>query len=473
MSKDNYGLDPDRPTRNPAVRSADAQGRVDPAAEFVADATQPTQAAALLRTTAAVRERAVALLARARRGESQWFTIGDEAALEDTARTVAEVTRERHPRGATIPYHSRWRHFEAGGVDRLGELDRRLADANATHRARAHIDLVLVSVLLDAGAGPDWCYHEPASGRRFTRSEGLAVASFHAFTGGLFSSNPNRPLQVDAAGLRALVTDRLGEAFQVSEINPLVGLPGRATLLRRLGEAMTEQPGTFGEDGRPGGIFDALVSPLGPAVPPTAEVGAHEILSLLLESLSHIWPAANAIDSPATGGGSSGEAAARLGSGDPALALGDCWRHAAVEGPGLTQGWMPFHKLSQWLTYSLIEPFEWAGVRVRHIDVLTALPEYRNGGLLIDSGLIIPRDPELLARSWRAGDEFIVEWRALTVALLDELAPRVARALGRAPQELPLARMLEGGTWAAGRMLAQRLRGGEPPLRIESDGTVF
>jgi hypothetical protein len=445
------------------------EGNVDPSIEFTADTAHPAGAATLLRTTVAIRQRAGALLARARRGESQWFRIGSDDTLEDAARTVAEVTRERYP-WDTIPYHSRWRHFEAGGTTRIETLNARLSALDARQRARAHIDLVLVSVLLDAGAGPDWHYIESASGERFTRSEGLGVASFHAFMSGLFSSDPAHPYQVDAAGLRGLVTDRLGDAFQVSEVNPLIGLTGRATLLRRLGEAMNEQPEIFGDDGRPGRLFDALVGAYGPASPPTAEITAHQILSLLLDSLSRIWPSANAVDSIAADGSDN---AAGIGSGDPALALGDCWRHSAVRGPGLTNGWMPFHKLSQWLTYSLLEPFEWAGVKVRHLDALTALPEYRNGGLLIDSGVIVPQDPAFLTRRWKASDEFIVEWRALTVALLDEVAPRVRKVLDRTEEELPLACVLEGGTWAAGRALAQRLRDGAPPLLIESDGTVF
>ncbi|PZQ56392.1 MAG: DUF1688 domain-containing protein, partial [Variovorax paradoxus] len=78
-----------------------------------------------------------------------------------------------------------------------------------------------------------------------------------------------------------------------------------------------------------------------------------------------------------------------------------------------------------------------------------------------------------LDKTWRVGDEFIVEWRALTVALLDELAPLVRKNLQRDEADMPLACVLEGGTWAAGRALAQRLRGGTPPLKIESDGTVF
>ncbi len=461
--------DPHMPVDGSGSLPPGGAGKVDPSIEFTADTSRPAGAATLLRTTAAIRQRASALLARARSGESQWFRIGADSTLEDAARTVAEVTRERYP-WDTIPYHSRWRHFEAGGVNRLEELNTLLGDCDARQRARAHIDLVLVSVLLDAGAGPDWHYTESATGERFTRSEGLGVASYHAFMGGLFSSDPDHPYQVDAAGLRGLVADRLGDAFQVSEVNPLVGLAGRAMLLRRLGEAMNEQPETFGDDGRPGRLFDALVGPYGPAAPPTAEVTAHQILSLLLESLSRIWPSANAVDSIAADGSDS---AGGIGSGDPALALGDCWRHSAVSGPGLTNGWMPFHKLSQWLTYSLLEPFEWAGVKVRHLDALTALPEYRNGGLLIDSGVIVPRDPAFLARRWKASDEFIVEWRALTVALLDEVAPRVRKVLDRSAEELPLACVLEGGTWAAGRALAQRLRNGAPPLMIESDGTVF
>jgi hypothetical protein len=134
---------------------------------------------------------------------------------------------------------------------------------------------------------------------------------------------------------------------------------------------------------------------------------------------------------------------------------------------------MPFHKLSQWLTYSLLEPFQWGGIRVDDLDALTGLPEYRNGGLLIDTGVLRLHDPAWAADEWAAGDEMVVEWRALTVALLDELAPVVRSRLGVDALRMPLACVLEGGTWAAGRTLAQRLRDGLPPLTIVSDGTVF
>lgn len=401
--------------------------------------TEAQTAVAVLRTTGAIRQRAGSLLERARAGHSPWFEVDDDA-LHRAAAEVAKLTRGRYP-DLAIPYHSRWRHFEAGGIDRKAEIDRTLAGLGAAPRARAMIDLTVVSVLLDAGAGADWQYTEPGTGLRFGRSEGLGVASWHAFCGGLFSSEPTQPFQVDAAGLRGLDTGRLAHAFQVGPDNPLVGLPGRLQLLHRLGDALAAQPEVFGAHGRPGALFDAFTGPT---------VAAHDILTRLLTSLAGVWLADNTVDGHA---------------------LGDCWPHPAVAGPGRSHGWMPFHKLSQWLTYSLLEPFEWAGIAVTDLDALTGLPEYRNGGLLLDTGVLALRDPAVASQTWSVGDELVVEWRALTVALLDELAPLVREQLG-AP-ELPLACVLEGGTWAAGRALAHQLRGGRPPLSIVSDGTVF
>jgi len=408
------------------------------------------RAVAELRSTNTIRSRAAALLARARRGESAWFNVND-GAMATTAALVAELTQARYP-DLKIPYHSRWRHFEAGGVDRLGQLNQTLVTSTARDKARTQIDLALVSVLLDAGAGPDWTYLEAAEGQRpehsYSRSEGLGVASFHAFMAGLFSSDPAHPLRADAQGLQGVTAAQLGAAFQVTAGNPLIGLDGRAALLRRLGKALQDQPAVFGQTARPGGLFDRLTQS------GENSIQAHALLSLLLTGLAPIWPAQNALDG---------------------VALGDCWRHpaAGADWPGASAGWMPFHKLSQWLTYSLLEPFEWAGMRVEGLDALTGLPEYRNGGLFLDAGVLQLKDPTQVDRLHAAGDELIVEWRALTVALLDEIAPLVREQLGLSAAQMPLACVLEGGTWAAGRALAQQLHAGKPPLNIDSDGTVF
>ena len=411
---------------------------------MIPDRDTAAGAAAALRTTRAVRERAQYLLQRARAGDSSWFLV-DDAGLANAATEVSDITLQRYP-DLLIPVHSRWRHFEAGGVDRKSDLDARLAQLDRANRARAMIDLTVISVLLDAGAGQDWSYRESPGDMRYDRSEGLSVASWHAFMDGAFSSDPASPLRVDALGLQKLSTDVLAQAFQAGPGNPLVGLDGRVSLLHRLGDVLAGAPESFGPEGRPGCLFDAVLTS------EATSVAAHDILSLLLASLSEIWPSGNTIGS------------------EP---VGDCWPHSAVPGAGFTAGWMPFHKLSQWLTYSLLEPFGWAGITVVGLDELTGLPEYRNGGLLIDSGVLRLRDPSWADQSWSPGSELVVEWRALTVALLDELAPLVRERLDVDDEEMPLACILEGGTWAAGRELAQRLRGGPPPLTVSSDGTVF
>ena len=399
--------------------------------------------AAALKSAATIRERCRNIAATVMAGQSRHFRI-DRARLDETAALVAAVTRRRYP-NLDLPYHSRWRHFETGGIDRKAELDRALAGRSVADRARAHIDLTVGSVLLDAGAGAAWSFVEAESGQRYTRSEGLAVASFRAFMRGAFSARRDDPLRVDASALAAMDAATLASLFQVGTANPLLGLEGRAALLRRLGSALVAQGDAFGNNARPGALFDTLT-----AQGTRRAVSASTLLEALLDGLGPIWLTGSALDG---------------------VPLGDVWRHPYAGGSGPSAGWVPLHKLSQWLAYSLFEPFEWAGIMVTDRDHLTALPEYRNGGLLLDAGVLHLVDAADGARTWGVGDELVIEWRALTVALIDELAPRVrARLAGPA---LPLACILEGGTWAAGRELAAKLRAGNPPLSIASDGTVF
>ncbi len=397
-----------------------------------------------LLSTGAVRERCGRILQAAIEGRAPAFEVV-LARLDDAADVVAAVTRRRYPTLA-VPYHSRWRHFEAGGVDRVAEMEAAAGEIDPFARARARIDLAVVSVLLDAGAGSAWRFDDRATRTVLGRSEGLGIASLRAFERGLFSSDPRRPLQADAEGLARIDAAALGAAFQVDADNPLVGLDGRVALLRRLGEALAAQPARFGVPGRPGGLFDVL------RVSDPTRVAAHDILVALLGGLGGIWPQG-----------------ARIGG----VAVGDAWRHRLAGGEGETAGWVPFHKLSQWLTYSLLEPFESAGVAVDGLEALTGLAEYRNGGLLVDAGVLVPRDPASFTPPLAPGAEPIVEWRALTVALIDVLAPKVRERLGTDAATMPLAAVLEGGTWAAGRELAAARRGGEPPIAIASDGTVF
>ena len=462
-----------------------------------------------LLSAAAVRERCGLVLAAAERGETRHFRFVP-GRLDAAAERVAAVTRRRYP-DLNVPFHSRWRHFAVGGIDRAALI---APGADGIEAARARVDLAIVSVLLDAGAGPEWRYREAETGGVLGRSEGLAVASLRAIQAGLFSAEPDNPWRADAAALRGLTAERLGEAFQHRPGNELAGLKGRAALLHRLGEVAAGAPQWFGRPARLGNLVDCLansVSPDGdrsggtfpnfghsggraergrpepmntdsdrhaqrrvrqsrgtvfmgsglapparPGMTATGEggrdargpfgVSAPDILRLLLHAFGAIWPG-------------------RLSLGG--VPLGDCGRHPAA-------GLVPFHKLSQWLAYSLVEPLEDAGIGVTDLDGLTGLAEYRNGGLLIDTEIIEPRDPELPQRILDPFGEAVVEWRALTVALLDRLAAEVRERLGKTTVELPLAAVLEGGSWAAGREIARELRpDGRPPLTVASDGTLF
>jgi hypothetical protein len=424
-----------------------------------------------LRQPATIRARCQAVLRAAEAGRGLHFGI-DRSRLDDAAARVAALTLARFP-DLRIPYHSRWRHFEAGGVDRPAELAARLAGRDADTAARARFDVTVVSVLLDAGAGAAWRHTEPGSGLVLQRSEGLGVASWHAFMAGAFSATPGDALRADAPALERVDAALLQRIFQAGPDNAMVGLDGRAGLLARLGAALRAAAPDVAH-ARPALLYDRLV--IDGDGRRRSTVAAADVLRQVLEVLGPIWTSGSTVGGVLAGdvwphphaGDATGHAQADDGAADTAAS------GAAPARDPASAGWVPFHKLSQWLSYSLLEPLQWAGVTVTGLDALTGLPEYRNGGLLLDTGVIVPLRPEALAETYTPGDPLIVEWRALTVALLDELAGRVRDRLGVDAERLPLACVLEGGTWAAGRQIAaERRPGGTPPLAIRSDGTIF
>ena len=407
---------------------------------------EPTSPLARLRTAAAVRERCRLVHRYVADGRSRHFTL-DEEKLADVARYVAEVTRAAYP-DLQIPYHSRWRHFSAGAVDRWGTLAASLT-SDRIEQARVAVDLATASVLLDAGAGAAWRYCEPATGQVLERSEGLAVASLDMFRAGGFSGDSDHLCCVDALGLARIDGASLARHFQVDASNPLIGLEQRSALLRGLGQALAARPDLFGRTpSRPGHLVDFFLRNAR-----DKRISAAEVLAALLHSLSAIWPSGMRVDG---------------------IPLGDAGRHPAARRDDATDGIVPFHKLTQWLVYSLLEPLETAGLAVVELDALTALPEYRNGGLLVDLGVIRPRAPLDPAARYDVASELIVEWRALTVVLMDRLVAlvRAELALG---EDFRMPHLLQGGTWRAGREIARALRppDGPPPIPVAADGTVF
>ena len=417
--------------------------------------TPETAAAYSLLNAEAVRDRAHRMLALGLDDKLPNFRV-DLDQLAAAVDLVVAAMKKKYPT-LDVPFHSRWRHFVEHGDDRHKILVEHFSDfSDPMARARSDFDLAIVSVLLDAGAGPQWRYRDPIIGDKSARSEGLALASINMFAWGAFSSRRGTDddfspqLRADSDVLANLDTKWLRNGFQVTDQNPLPGLEGRAELLRSLGRLVAQRPEIFAlyDTPRPGGFFDHLVAKAG-----GDPIPAPLILSELLLQFGPIWP------SRLTLGG---------------VPLGDCWRHPSLSTADATNGLVPLHKLSQWLAYSLIEPLQWAGFTVTDIDGLTGLAEYRNGGLFVDTGVLALRDPAEAMREHDVASPLVVEWRALTVALLDRLAEALRRRLDMDATTLPLAKVLEGGTWAAGRQIARDKRAdGAPPIKVISDGTVF
>lgn len=393
-----------------------------------------------LRSPQAVRERSHILFAAAEEGKLLHWNLHLEK-LPTVVALVEDETAANYPNG-DVPYHSRWRHFDE---QRLAALREKTAGMPEDDALRTMTGLIIVSVLLDAGAGMGWRYLDPLSGESIGRSEGLARASFDWYLAGGLSSDGQTP-RADQNRLADLTERDLRQAFQVTESNPLVGIDGRLALLHSLAKCMQKAPRDFGGSTNLGSFADILL-------PRNEKATATYVLQRVLQTFADIWPGRFEHE---------GEN------------LGDAWHHPLLGSLPVAAGIIPFHKLSQWLTYSLVETLERAGHNIADVDQLTGLPEYRNGGLFFDAGVISLKSPSEADKTWQAKDPLIVEWRALTVALLDKTGDALRKQRGLSAADLPLVKVLQGGTWSAGRKLAADKRtDGGPPLHIKSDGTVF
>lgn len=170
-----------------------------------------------------------------------------------------------------------------------------------------------------------------------------------------------------------------------------------------------------------------------------------------MNSLSPIWPATSTyIDG---------------------ICIGDAWPCSLMPSHP-THPWesiVPLHKVVQWLTYSLMVPMtKLLNVCFVGSELLTAPPDYNNSGLLIDIGLLTlkPEENERGLTQYRKNaqlkgqpnvevvplfgidDGVVVEWRAITICVLDELLAEVNGLLGLSVNNaLTLPQMLEAGAW--------------------------
>ena len=386
-------------------------------------------------------------------GNANWFVV-NEPRFKRCVDLVKDSCLKNYP-DLKIPLHSRWRHFVVDGKDLWKHYTAGFT-GDAVDLARSAVDLSFVSVLLDAGAGSRWHYIDPVTGTQLYRSEGLAAASLDLFFNHLSRFENDKGWILDSHCLEQLTRGKLAVAFQSSAENPLSGVTGRTDLLAGLASALDAPKNQDAGYNRPGAIIDECIAMATRSWTLQKQIDITQVLDIVLRRFGGIWPNGYTVN------------------GIQNMNLGDCGYHSAFQTDDETSGIIPFHKLSQWLTYSLIEPLQWAGLEVVNLDGLTGLPEYRNGGLLIDTGFVTPQDQQLMESRLSPDSEAIVEWRAITVYMLDRITGELRKSLKLGPKRLPLSSVLQGGTWSAGRELAARLRSdGSPPLKIDIEGTIF
>ncbi|KAJ2905316.1 Uracil catabolism protein 4 [Zalerion maritima] len=453
--------------------------------------------AGYLRSLPAVRERCMILTTKAIRNELRHFDV-DMSKFEDVVTFVSCIIKRDYDAPFTsIPPHGRYQHFSIGGRDRIAHLLSAFPDnVDATEKCRRLLDLFLVSVLLDAGSGTGWSYKSAENGRIYKRSEGLAIASLEMFKTGLFSTGKNK-FQVDKDGLKSLTVEKIAKGLQDREGNRIAGLEGRTNVLIRLSTALDQHKEYFGAEGRPGHMLDYLLSHASTQASSAPIVLVPVLWEVLMKGLTPIWPSSRT----AINGVSLGDAWPCSSMPQPPASSNSASFSPFPNAQGGAAPWesiLPFHKLTQWLTYSLMQPMQsLMKIQFAGTELLTGLPEYRNGGLFVDLGVMTLKKEDNdrglryytdhFAKSGTKGvevapmftpdDDVIVEWRGVTVGFLDRLRIEVNKSLKKDlhGHELSLPQLLEAGSWKGGREMAEMSRPNtkEPPILIDSDGTVF
>ncbi|KAI0127986.1 hypothetical protein BJ170DRAFT_627983 [Xylariales sp. AK1849] len=423
-----------------------------------------------LKSLRAVRDRAHLVLKAAEQGRLTHFVYKAELMPKVADFVSGIITRDFGPNNFNkIPPHGRWQHFDVGGVPRVARLTKQWEDdgCDELEVTRRLIDLFFVSVLVDAGAGDVWKFTEPETGKAYGRSEGTAVASLYMFTAGAFSSPSGKiSAAVDGHVLAALNEEVFKEHFQVTAENEIIGASSRVSLLKNVGSSLLRMPGVFGPTGRPGALVDYIMQ----QSKESEELDYESLWAVLQELLLPCWPK----DRTHIRG----------------VPIGDAWPLQVLmtdknESQNVADHIQPFHKLTQWLAYSLAVPFvRLLGRKWKNAELGTGLPEYRNGGLFVDMG-VLQLKPEALKQglassksdlpSFSATSDVIIEWRAMTVALLDELHGIINKRFAGQGVNLTMAQVLEAGTWLGGRELAAKYRPEtrSSPIPIEGDGTLF
>ncbi|WP_420335630.1 DUF1688 family protein [Roseibium sp.] len=392
-----------------------------------------------------IRRRSHDLLDLAADGKLKHVQV-DLSRLGDALLTLLETTKATYS-DFHIPPYGVWRDFEAGGVDRWAALAGARSFEGAEHMLTAAADLAILAAYMKTMHPRGWSFEDPMTATRVSGKHASALAAFHMFAAGSFSSEMTDPYRVDAETLIRMDKDELASGLQWDLQDDTDLLEAMQKHLKRLGEALALRSDLFSEGyfTRPGLLMvQAAREADGP-------VSAQTLLDRLLEALAPVWP----------GGAESGD-----------IALGDSFAHSALGGAE-NGAVYPFHMAAQEMVYSLIEPYAWAGLEVADLELLTAPADDTHAALFLRSGVLtIKEGPE--APTEESVRDRMVEIRSATAALTDRLADLLRAELEVPAEQLPLTCILEGGTSRAGERALQQSDGEWEKLgRFLNPGGVF
>jgi len=384
-------------------------------------------------------------LNRAKSGSLRHLSV-DAGKLKTALVAVLETTRQTYP-DYQIPPHGVWRSFEAGQFDRWSALASIREFQSADGLLAAAADLAILAAYLDVQTPAGWSYHDVMAGTVAEGREASALAAINMFAAGSFSSDPSDPFRVDADALIRLDPEELVSGLQWDATAHAAQLTAMQRHLKRFGEALALRPDLYGvgDTTRPGNMLVKLGNE------GWGSVDATIILDQLLQSLAPLWE----------GGAAQG-----------VVSFGDSFAYPCQDGEGPSEI-VPFHMTAQTMVYSLVEPLAWAGYEVEELEALTAPADREHAALLFETGVLsFARDGEALSPG--EAQDRMIEARALTGALIDQLADMLRKELGAEADHLPLSCILEGGSRRAGLEIlhkdpAKALKLGE----ILNPGSVF
>lgn len=415
----------------------------------------------------AVQRHAADVLAHVQAGGAAHFGW-DAGAFDALAARVLQALRADD---APAPRQRPWSRYASGGVDRWGELawaeglaPGALADHHCIERARTRVDLLLVTAVLACEPARGWRLRDAASAQELGGADALAVGALRLFASGACSAQPHHPLRADAVALAALQASDLAAAFPAWDGRPLPGLERRAARLRRLGAVAQAHPWLFAPTEDPqrlrlGHLLDSVLDLcVDEAAEPPGRLQAEALITLLLVPLNTLTP---------------GRLAWRE------TPLGDCWAH-----PHAPQGLVPLHGLAQWLALGCIEPLRDAGLTLEGLGAAPAAASWRLGGWLLDAGVLRPRGRTAAGPQPRRGcagphraaarldDPAVVEWRAASVAAIEQLA-QTALAQHDTPARWRQPGALHGLLCRLAREDAERLRADATPAWLPDAGALM